>query len=79
MVCNHDAQHKREHFETGLEICSRYHVHSACAADLVAIDGFAHAGDATRFARADLLPPESRRSWREAFLNLEVPDDEGEC
>ena len=79
MVGNHDAYHKRKHFETGLEIRSRYHVHSPCAADLAAADDLAHAGDANRFAWFDLLPAGARRSWREAFFNLEVPDNEGEC
>ncbi len=42
-------------------------LHSACAADLVAADVFAHAGDATRFAWSDFLPAGARRSWRQAF------------
>ena len=79
MVGNHDAYHKREHFETGLEIRSRYHVHSACAADLVTADDFTYAGDATRFARPNLLPPKACRPWRKTFLNLEIQNNEGEC
>src|ERR1044071_4762036 len=78
MVGNHE-HHKRKRFETGLEICSRYHVHSACAADLVAADDSAYAGNATRLAGSDLLPAGAHRSWRQAFLNLEVQDHEGEC
>jgi lipopolysaccharide/colanic/teichoic acid biosynthesis glycosyltransferase len=61
MVGNHDAHHKQKRSETGVEIRSRYHVHSACAADLVAADDFAHAGDANRFAWSDLLPSGARR------------------
>ena len=79
MVGNHDAHRKPNHFESGLEIRSRYYVHSACAADLAAADDLAHADDATRFAGSDLLPPKACRPWRQAFLNLEVPDNEGEC
>ena len=79
MVGNHDAHHKPKHFENGLEICSRYHVHSAWAADLAAVDDFAHAGDANRLARPNLLPPKARRSWRKAFFHLEVQNDAGEC
>ena len=79
MVGNHDAHHKREHFETGMEIRSRHHVHSISAADLVAADDFAYAGDANRFARSDLLPPGARRPWRKTLFCLEVPDNEGEC
>ena len=79
VVRNHDAHHKRKHFETGLEICARCHVHSACAADLVAGDDFTYAGDANRFAWSDLLPAGTRRSWRKAFFHLEVQDDAGEC
>ena len=78
MVGNHDPHHKRKHFEAGLEIRSRHHVHSTCAAILVAADDFAHPGDANRFAWSDLLPPGARRSWRTAFLNLEVQNDAGE-
>jgi hypothetical protein len=55
MVGNHDPHRKRKHFEAGLEIRSRHHVHPACAADLIAADDFAHAGDANRFSRSDLL------------------------
>ena len=36
MVGNHDPHHKWKHFETGLEIRSRHHVHYTCAPDLVA-------------------------------------------
>jgi hypothetical protein len=79
LVGNHDAYHKRKHFETGLEIRSRYHVHSARPADLVAADDLAYAGDANRFAWSDLLPAGARRSWRKAFLNLEIQNDAGEC
>ena len=79
MVGNHDAHHKREHFETGLEIRSRYHVHSISAADLVAADDFAYAGDANRFAWSDLLPPGACRPWRQAFLHLEIQNDAREC
>ena len=68
MVGNHDAHHKRKHFETGLEIRARYHVHPACAADLVAVDDFAHDGDTTRLARPDLLPPKACRPWRKTLL-----------
>ena len=78
MVGNHE-HHKRKRFETGLEIRSRYLVHFACAADLVAADDFAHAGDATCFARTDFLPTETRRITRKTFFYLEVPDNEGEC
>jgi hypothetical protein len=53
--------------------------HSAWAADLVAVDDFAHAGDATRLARPNLLPPKARRCWRKAFFHLEVQNDAGEC
>ena len=79
MVGNHDPHRKRKHFEAWLEIRSRHHVHSTCAADLAARDDFAHAGDANRFSRSDLLPAGARRSWRQAFLNLEIQNDEGEC
>ena len=79
MVGNHDAYHKRKHFETGLEIRSRYHVHSPCAADLVAVDDFARARDANRFAWFDLLPARARRSWRKTFFHLEVQNDAGPC
>ena len=79
MVGNHDAHQKWELFETGLEIRSRYHLHSACAADLAAIDDFAYAGDANCFAWSHLLPARTRWSWRQAFLNLEVQNDAGEC
>ena len=79
MVGNHDAHHKRKHFETGLEIGPRYYVHSACAADLAAADDLAHDSDATRLARPSLLPPKACRSWRQAFLNLEVQNDAGAC
>jgi lipopolysaccharide/colanic/teichoic acid biosynthesis glycosyltransferase len=68
MLRNHDPHHKRKHLEAGLEIRSRHHVHSACAADLVTADDFAHAGDANRFSRSDLLPAGARRSWRQASL-----------
>lgn len=78
MVGNHDPQHKRKHFKAEPEIRSRHHVHFPCAAGLVAADDFAHAGDANHFAWSDLLPPEARRSWRQAFLNLEVQNDAGE-
>ena len=53
--------------------------HSAWAADLVAVDDFAHAGDANRFAWFDLLPTRACRPWRQAFLNLEVQNDAGAC
>lgn len=79
MVSNHDPQHKRKHFETGLEIGSRYRVYSACPADLAAADDLAHPGDANRFARSDLLPAGPRQAWRQAFLNLEVQNDAGAC
>ena len=79
MIGTMHAHHKRKHFETGLEIRARCHVHPACAADLAAADDFAHAGDANRFARSDLLPPKARRPWRQTFLNLEIQNDEGEC
>ena len=79
MVGNDDPHDERKHFETRLETRSRHHVHSACAADLVAADAFAHAGDANRFAWSDLLPAGTCRSWRQAFLNLEVQNDAGEC
>ncbi len=79
MVGNHDAHHKRKHFEAGLEIRSRHYVHSTCAADLVAADDSARAGDADRFAWSDLLPARTHRSWRQAFLNLEVQNDAGDC
>ena len=79
MVGNHDPHHERKHFETWLEIRSRHHVHFACAADLVAADDFADACDANRFARSDLLPAGPRRAWRQAFLNLEIQNDAGEC
>ena len=72
MVGNHDPHNKRKHFESGLEIRSRHCVHSTCAADLVAADDFAHLGDANRFTWFDFLPAGARRSWRQAFLNLEV-------
>lgn len=78
MVDNHDPHDKRKHLEARLEIRSRYHVHFACPADLVAGDDFAHAGDANRFARSDLLSAGARRSWRKTFLNLEVQNDAGE-
>ena len=54
-------------------------MHFACAADLVAADDFAHADDANRFAWSDLLSAGARRPWRQAFLNLEIQNDEGEC
>ena len=80
MVGNHvDPHHKRKHFEAWLEIRSRHHVHFAGTADLVAADDFAHAGDANRFAWFDLLPTRACRPWRQAFLNLEVQNDAGEC
>ena len=79
MFGNHDPHHKRKHFEAGLEIRSRHHMHFDCAADLVATDDFAHAGDANRFAWSDLLSAGARRSWRQAFLNLEVQNDAGKC
>ena len=79
MVSNHDPHYKQKHFEAGLEICSRHHVHFACAADLAAAYDFAHPGDANRFARSDLLPTGARRSWRQGFLNLEVQNDAGKC
>lgn len=78
MVVNHDAHRKRKHFETRLEIRSRYRVHFACAAALVAIDDFTHAADANRVARFDLLPAGARRSWRKTFFHLEVQNDAGE-
>ena len=78
MVGNHDAHHKPKHFENGLEICSRYHVHSAWAADLVAVDDFAHAGDATRLAGACFLPAKARWLGRAAVHDLEIPNHEGE-
>ena len=79
MVGNHDPHHKPKRFETWLEIRARHHVHFACAANLVAADDFAHPVDANRFAWSDLLPAGARRSWRQAFLNLEVQNDAGEC
>ena len=79
MVDNHDQHDKQKHFEAMLEIRSRYHVHFACAASLVAADDFAHTGDANRFAWSDLLPAGARRSWRKTFLNLEVQNDAGDC
>ena len=79
MVSNHDPQHKRKHFETGLEIRSRYHVHFACLADLVAADDLAYDSDAARFAWSDLLPAGAGRSWRKTFFHLEIQNDAGEC
>ena len=79
MVGNHDPRYKQKHFEAGLEICFRHHVHFACAADLAAADDLAHPGDANRFPRSDLLPTGARRSRRQAFLNLEVQNDAGKC
>ena len=76
---NVDPHDKRKHFEAWLEIRSRHHVHSACAADLAARDDFAYAGDANRFAWSDLLPAGACRSWRKAFFYLEVQNDESEC
>ena len=54
-------------------------MHSACVADLVAADDFAHTGDANRFAWFDLLPAGARRSRGKAFFYLEVQNDAGEC
>ena len=79
MFGNHDPHHKRKHFEAGLEIRSRHHVHFAGTADLVAADDFAHAGDANRFAWSDLLSPGARRSWRKTLFYLEVQNDAGHC
>ena len=78
MVGNHE-HHKRKRFETELEICSGYYVHSACAADLVAADDSAYAGNATRLAGSNLLPPKACRPWRKTFFYLEVPHNEGQC
>ena len=78
MVSNHDPQHKRKHFETRLEIRSRHHVHSPRVADLVAVDDLADVADATRFARPDFLPTETRWTRWKTFSYLEVPDNEGE-
>ena len=79
MVGNHDPRYKRKRFEAGLEIRSRHHVHFAGTANLVAVDDFAHAGDANRFAWSDLLPAGARRSWRRTFLYLEVQNDGRSC
>ena len=79
MLGNHGPHHKRKHFQAGLEVRSGHDVHFACAADLVAVDDFAHAGDANRLAWSHLLPAGACRFWSQAFLNLEVPDNEGEC
>src|SRR4029077_3379372 len=54
-------------------------MHSPCAADLVAADDLAHAGDATRFARTDFLPTETRWIGWKTFSYLEVPNNEVEC
>ena len=79
MVGNHvDPHHKRKHFEAWLEIRSRYCLYSAFSAGLAAADDFAHAGDATRFARPNFLPPKACRSWGKTFFYLEVPNNEAE-
>jgi len=53
-------------------------MHSPGATALVAADDLTYDRDASRFARTDFLPTETRGSWGKTFFYLEISNNEGE-